>query len=76
MTKSRTLFAGLAACTTSNLNDSYFALVTGKFVTLRAPYPMGFFATHSTRTPFHNEGGKENWPNVVRFQVRPDPLAR
>jgi hypothetical protein len=80
-----------------NLNDSYFALVDGKFVTLRVPYPMGFFAkwaegriddpnggwkgrslwaTNSTRTQFHNEGGKDNKPKVVRFQMRPDPLAR
>jgi len=58
-------------------------LVDGKWVTLRVPYPMGFFAkwsegriddpnagwkgrslwaTHSTRTVFHVEGGKENRP--------------
>jgi hypothetical protein len=82
---------------TGNLNDSYYALVNEKFVVLRVPYPMGFFAkwaegriddpnggwkgrslwaTNSTRTQFHNEGGKENRPKVVRFQVRPDPLAR
>jgi hypothetical protein len=82
---------------TGNLNDSYFALVKGKFINLRVPYPMGFFpkwaegriddpragwkgrslwATNSTRTVFHNEGGKENRPKVVRFQMRPDPLAR
>ena len=82
---------------TGNLSESYFALVNGKFVTLRVPYPMGFFAkwaegriddpnggwkgrslwaTNSTRTPYHNEGGKENKPKVVRFQLRPDPLAR
>ena len=29
---------------TGNTSDSYFALVNGKFVTLRVPYPMGFFA--------------------------------
>ncbi len=29
---------------TGNTSDSYFALVDGKFVTLRVPYPMGFFA--------------------------------
>ena len=29
---------------TGNMSDSYFALVDGKFVTLRVPYPMGFFA--------------------------------
>jgi hypothetical protein len=82
---------------TGNMSDSYFALVDGKFVTLRVPYPMGFFAkwaegriddpragwkgrslwaTNSTRTVFHNEGGTENRPRVVKFQLRPDPLAR
>jgi hypothetical protein len=82
---------------TGNLSDSYFALVDGKFVTLRVPYLMGFFAkwaegriddpnagwkgrslwsTYSTRAIFHVEGGKENRPKVVRFQLRPDPLAR
>jgi hypothetical protein len=91
---------GLGANTpiaTGNMNDSYFALVDGKLITLRVPYPMGFFAkwgegriddpnagwkgrglwaTSSTRTVFHNEGGKTNKPQVVRFQLRPDPLAR
>jgi hypothetical protein len=82
---------------TGNMSDAYFALVEGKFVTLRVPYPMGFFAkwaegridnrgagwkgrglwaTYSTRTVFHLEGGKENRPRVVKFQLRPDPLAR
>jgi hypothetical protein len=82
---------------TGNMSDSYFALVNGKFVTLRVPYPLGFFAkwaegriddprggwkgrslwaTESTRTIFHNEGGTSNRPKVVRFQMRPDPLAR
>ncbi len=82
---------------TGNMSDAYFALVDGKFVTLRVPYPMGFFAkwaegriddpgagwkgralwaTSSNRTVFHVEGGKENRPKVVKFQLRPDPLAR
>ena len=82
---------------TGNLNDSLLALVNGKFVNLRVPYPMGFFtkwvegriddpnagwkgrglwATYSTRAVFHSEGGTENRPRVVKFQVRPDPLAR
>src|SRR5688572_22925163 len=82
---------------TGNMSDSYFALVDGKFVTLRVPYPMGFFAkwgegriddpnggwkgrgmwaTSSNRTVFHSEGGKENRPKVIKFQMRPDPLAR
>jgi hypothetical protein len=34
------------------------------------------WTTYSTRTMFHLEGGKENRPKVVRFQGRPDPLAR
>jgi len=80
-----------------NLNDSLLALVDGKFVNLRVPYPVGFFTkwtegriddpaagwkgralwtTYSTRAMFHLEGGKENRPKVVRFQLRPDPLAR
>jgi hypothetical protein len=82
---------------TGNMSDAYFALVDGKFVTLRVPYPMGFFAkwaegridnpgagwkgralwaTSSNRTVFHVEGGTENRPKVVKFQLRPDPLAR
>jgi hypothetical protein len=82
---------------TGNGNDALLALVNGKFVTLRVPYPMGFFAknmdgriddpkagwkgkelwsTYGTRTPFHMEGGKGMSPKVVRFQLRPDPLAR
>jgi hypothetical protein len=82
---------------TGNLSDAYFALVDGKFVTIRVPYPMGFFAkwaegriddptagwkgralwaTYSNRTVFHVEGGKENRPRVVKYQLRPDPLAK
>jgi hypothetical protein len=82
---------------TGNLSDSYFALVKGEFVTLRVPYPMGFFAkwgegriddpragwkgralwaTSANRTVFHVEGGTENRPKVIKFQLRPDPLAR
>jgi hypothetical protein len=82
---------------TGNTSDGYHALVDGKFVTLRMPYPMGFFAkwgegriddpkagwkgralwaTNSTRTPFHSEGGTQGRPRVMKFQLRPDPLAR
>jgi hypothetical protein len=82
---------------TGNMSDAYHALVDGKFVTIRVPYRMGFFAkwaegriddpnagwkgkglwaTSSDRTVFHNEGGKNNKPQVVHFQIRPDPLAR
>ncbi len=82
---------------TGNMSDAYFALVGGKWVTLRVPYPMGFFAkwgegriddpaggwkgralwaTSSDRTIFHSEGGTQNRPKVIKFQLRPDPLAR
>jgi hypothetical protein len=82
---------------TGNLNDSLIALVDGKMVNLRVPYPLGFYAkwmdgridnpkagwkgkglwaTTGTRTPFHMEGGKGMRPKVVKFQLRPDPLAK
>ena len=34
------------------------------------------WTTFGSRTPFHLEGGKENRPRVVKFELRPDPLAR
>jgi len=34
------------------------------------------WATVSTRAPFHMEGGKGTTSKVLRFQLRPDPLAR
>jgi hypothetical protein len=82
---------------TANLNDGFFALAKDGFVTLRVPYPLGFYAkwsdgriddpgagwkgrglwaTTSTRAPFHLEGGPGTKPKVVKFQVRPHPLAR
>jgi len=82
---------------TGNENDALLALVDGKFVTLRVPYPVGYFTkwmdgriddpnagwkgkelwtTTSTRTMFHLETGKGTLPKIVRFQLRPDPLAR
>jgi hypothetical protein len=36
----------------------------------------GLWAAISTRTPFHMEGGKGTTSKAVRFQLRPDPLAR
>jgi hypothetical protein len=33
------------------------------------------WSTYGQRTMFHLEGGKENRPKAVRFQLRPDPLA-
>jgi len=91
---------GLGANTpfaTGNASDSLHAFVDGKFIELRVPYPLGFYAkgldgriddatagwkgrglwsTFATRTPFHMEGGKGTKPKVVKFQLRPDPLAR
>ena len=36
----------------------------------------GLWATYGTRTPFHLEGGKGTTSKVVKFQLRPDPLAK
>jgi hypothetical protein len=36
----------------------------------------GLWSTVSTRTPFHMETGKGTTSKVVKFQLRPDPLAR
>ncbi len=81
---------------TGNANEGLLALVDGKWVVLRVPYPMGFYAkgmdgriddpkagwkgrgmwsTFGTRTPFHAEGGKGTTSKVLKFQIRPDPLA-
>ena len=35
----------------------------------------GVWATTGTRVPFHMETGKATLPKVVKFQLRPDPLA-
>jgi hypothetical protein len=36
----------------------------------------GLWSTYATRAPFHVEGGKGTTSKVVKFQLRPDPLAR
>lgn len=82
---------------TGNLSEGLLALVDGKIITLRVPYPMGFFAkgidgriddpnagwkgkaiytTVATRAPFHMEGGKGETSKLIKFQMRPDPLAK
>jgi hypothetical protein len=82
---------------TGNLSEGLLPLVDGKFMTLRVPYPMGFYAkgmdgridnpkggwkgkgiytTFATRAPFHTETGKGTTSKLVKFQVRPDPLAK
>jgi hypothetical protein len=81
---------------TGNANESLMALVDGKWINMRVPYPLGFFAkwidgriddpnggwkgralwtTDGNRTPFHRETGKGTLPKLVKFQLRPDPLA-
>ena len=81
---------------TGDANELLMALVDGKWVNMRVPYPMGFFAkwmdgriddanagwkgravwtTYGNRTPFHTETGKGTQPKIVKFQVRPNPLA-
>jgi hypothetical protein len=82
---------------TGNAADGLLALKDGKWVTLRVPYPTGYYtkwldgriddanagwkgrglwSTISTRAPFHMETGKGTTSKVVRFQLRPDPLAK
>jgi hypothetical protein len=36
----------------------------------------GFWSSYSMYTPWHQEGGKGSRPKVVKFQVRPNPLAK
>jgi hypothetical protein len=36
----------------------------------------GVWSTFGSRVPFHMEGGKGMRPNVVKWQIRPDPLAK
>ncbi len=36
----------------------------------------GIYSTFATRTPFHAEGGKGTTSKVVKWQVRPNPLAK
>jgi hypothetical protein len=82
---------------TGNAAEALLVLKDGKWVTLRVPYPLGYYtkwldgriddpkagwkgrglwSTVSTRAPFHMEGGKGTTSKVVRFQMRPDPLAK
>jgi hypothetical protein len=36
----------------------------------------GLWSSYSMYTPWHQEGGKGSRPKVVKFQVRPNPLAK
>ena len=79
-------------------SDALLALLpdSGEWVTLRVPYPLGFYtrgldgriddreagwkgrgvwASYDSVTNWHNEGGKGMTSEIVRFQIRPHPLA-
>ena len=74
-----------------------FVPATQQFVTLRVPYPMGFFSrssvgriddpttgwkgkglwsSYSNYVAWHVEGGQGTKQKAVKFQIRPDPLAK
>ena len=36
----------------------------------------GFWSSYSMYSPWHQEGGKGSRPKIVKFQSRPDPLAK
>ena len=80
-------------------SDSLIALLpdTDEMLTLRVPYPLGFYtrgldgriddpnagwkgrgvwASNDTIANWHNEGGKGMTSEIVRFQIRPHPLAQ
>ena len=79
-------------------SDSLIALLpeSGEMLTLRVPYPLGFYskgfdgriddpdggwkgrgvwATYGAAVTWHIEGGPGVKPGMIKFQVRPDPLA-
>jgi len=83
---------------TGTTSDALLALLpeTGEWVTMRVPYPLGFYsrgldgriddpsagwkgrgvwASFNTGSTFHLEGGKGATSEIVRFQIRPNPLA-
>lgn len=74
-----------------------FVPETEQFVTLRVPYPLGFFSrssngriddsttgwkgkglwsSYSNYAAWHLEGGAGTHQKAVKFQLRPDPLAK
>jgi streptogramin lyase len=94
--------SGLGADTpfaTGSNSDALLALNprTHEWVTLRVPYPLGFYsrgmdgriddatagwkgralyANYGTHFVWHIEGGKGTKGKIVKFQIRPNPLAR
>jgi hypothetical protein len=84
---------------TGSNSDSLLALdpATGKWTTLRVPYPLGFYSrgldgriddpntgwkgralysNYGTHFVWHMEGGKGTRGKEIKFQLRPDPMAR
>jgi hypothetical protein len=84
---------------TGSNSDALLALnpQTRQWVTLRVPYPLGFYsrgmdgriddpnagwkgralyANYGTHFVWHIEGGKGTKGKIVKFQIRPNPLAR
>ena len=53
-----------------------FLATVHQLARMQAPGPLRQAVIQKRRTPFHAEGGKENRPKVVHFQLRPDPLAK
>ena len=51
---------------TGNQSDALFALVNEKWVTMRVPYPMGFFAKGMDGRIDDREGGLEGQGPLVR----------
>ncbi len=79
-------------------SDALLAWLPDKneMVTLRVPYPLGFYtrgldgriddskagwkgrglwASNNSVVPWHSEGGRGMTSDIVRFQIRPHPLA-
>ncbi len=79
-------------------SDALLAWLPDKseMVTLRVPYPLGFYtrgldgrvddpnagwkgrgvwASNNSVVPWHSEGGRGMTSDIVRFQIRPNPLA-
>ena len=79
--------------------DALYALLpqSGEWITLRVPYPLGFYArlrdgriddpnggwkghglwsSYADLANWHIEGGKGTRSKLVKFQLRPDPLAK
>ena len=94
-----TFSIGMAALQPANgpESDGVLALVKDEFVTLRLPYPLGFYAkgfdgriddpnagwkgrgiyaTYGADAMWHIEGGPKEKNSLIKFQMRPDPLAK